>query len=69
MAGTKSIKDKESYYIRINGNLCFECNSKNIAYITDGQFNEDGTVQRDVECHDCGSIWIELYTLVNVVTN
>jgi len=57
-----------TYYVTASGNECpfTGCHSRNINTL--GCLNTDGDYAwREVECHDCGGIWHETYTLTGAV--
>jgi len=58
------METKKDNYIK-NPHECPHCKSKNIMSL--GNFeNDENWVSVEVECHDCGKLWKEIYTLNDV---
>jgi len=58
------MKYKEQY-IKEGGFRCVHCKSKNI-FSFESACRGDYEVIQSVECHDCGEIWTDVYTLTDV---
>ena len=54
-------------YIDNFGLVCPYCHSRNIEELGTIEFDDDGAPKQDVECHDCGKLWENIYELVNVM--
>lgn len=56
---------RKKKYLETGGEYCPFCNSRNI--MTLGNLEADcGGADQEVECHDCGKIWLDVYELVDV---
>ena len=53
----------ERAYLESGGSICLDCGSSNIS---GGQMDFDSET-REVECNDCGSVWLDIYKLVGVM--
>ncbi len=53
-------------YLADKGDHCPYCNSKNIMALEQIQ-GDGGTASCQIECHDCGNIWTDQYTLTGVL--
>lgn len=60
--------DQQERYVRHNGQRCPYCESKNIMAhpVSSDNFDNhgEGNAWLEVECHDCGKLWIDQYELV-----
>lgn len=52
-------------YLDSGGNKCPICSSKNIMCLENVQVDSDSAWQ-EVECHDCGGLWRDIYRLIDV---
>ena len=52
-------------YLAEGGGVCLHCESRNIMALEQIQ-GDDGGASCQVECHDCGRIWTDIYKLVDV---
>ena len=55
----------DDQYIK-SPNNCPHCDSKNISNFGKPQ-SDDSFVTIEVECHDCGKCWNDLYKLIGIV--
>lgn len=60
-------KKQKKEYIAEFGNVCPYCHSRNIAPISGLAEDDDGAQKQDLECHDCGKLWEEIYDLVDIM--
>jgi len=57
-----SISDKQAY-IESDGDHCPYCKNRNIQAIEPLQADET----RQVECHDCGALWYDVMSVVDII--
>jgi len=55
------MKTSEEYLT--NPNECPNCSSGNISAVGDHEM-DSGLSWQQVECHDCGGIWTDMYKLI-----
>lgn len=49
-------------HVLMEGNFCPDCASRNIETCGTPEF-DSGVASQQVECHDCGGTWKDIYTL------